>query len=244
MRPIAPLLSLALTASTFEISAAWMLGAAARRPLVLTASRIATMAEATPPRELTEENARAVLQECMDDLGTLFGSNAESLAVGITGAADFVDLEGPILVISLSGRFWHQRSMVVERVKKYVMDRIPECVDVEIVDSSTTPTRRTSRRSSPSSMPRGQVVRQPSGKSISTMRVGCHTTIIGARVRACGRSRRPWTLPRSRPPARAAEGGRAPPLATMVAVGPINSDEPESDPRGRAHGRRTRDECF
>jgi hypothetical protein len=70
----------------------------------------------------------------MEDLGTLFGSNAESLAVGITGAADFVDLEGPILVISLSGRFWHQRSMVVERVKKYVMDRIPECVDVEIVD--------------------------------------------------------------------------------------------------------------
>jgi hypothetical protein len=134
MRPIAPLFSLALTASTLEISAAWMLGAAARRPLVRTASRIATMAEAPPPRELTEENARAVLQECMEDLGTLFGSNAESLAVGITGAADFVDLEGPILVISLSGRFWHQRSMVVERVKKYVMDRIPECVDVEIVD--------------------------------------------------------------------------------------------------------------
>ena len=86
------------------------------------------------PRILTEENARAVLDECMTDLGTLFGSNAESRKVGITGGIDFVELSGPVVVISLSGRFWHQRSVVVERVSKYMMDRIPECVDVDIVD--------------------------------------------------------------------------------------------------------------
>ena len=86
------------------------------------------------PRILTEENAKAVLEECMAELGTLFGSNAESLQVGITGRVEFVSLDGPILVIGLEGRFWHQRSIVVERVSKYVLDRIPECVDVEIVD--------------------------------------------------------------------------------------------------------------
>ena len=86
------------------------------------------------PRVLDEGNAREVLDECMQELGTLFGSNAESRSVGITGLVRFVELDGPVLVISLSGRFWHQRSVVVERVSKYVMDRIPECVDVEIVD--------------------------------------------------------------------------------------------------------------
>eukprot|EP00966_Prymnesium_polylepis_P008896 205320-Prymnesium_polylepis.1 len=70
----------------------------------------------------------------MQELGTLFGTNAESRSVGITGLVSFVELDGPILVIALEGRFWHQRSVVVERVSKYVMDRIPECVDVEIVD--------------------------------------------------------------------------------------------------------------
>ena len=55
----------------------------------------------------------------MEELGTLFGSNEESLQVGITGAVEFVELDGPVLVISLTGRFWHQRSVVVERVSKY-----------------------------------------------------------------------------------------------------------------------------
>jgi len=93
------------------------------------------MAAAPESRVLTEENAKAVLEECINELGTLFGSNPESLKVGITGLVEFVELDGPILVISLSGRFWHQRSVVVERVSKYVLDRIPECVDVEIVDA-------------------------------------------------------------------------------------------------------------
>jgi len=95
-----------------------------------------TIMAAPKQRILDEENAKAVLNECMETLGTLLGSNEESLKVGITGAVSFVELDGPILVISLSGRFWHQRSMVVERVSKFVMDRIPECVDVEIVDAA------------------------------------------------------------------------------------------------------------
>jgi len=106
------------------------------RPIGLP-TRAATLTMDVPsPRILTEDNAMAVLNECMVDLGTLFGSNAESLSVGITGTVELVELSGPVIVISLSGRFWHQRSVVVERVSKYVMDRIPECVDVEIVDAA------------------------------------------------------------------------------------------------------------
>ena len=36
----------------------------------------------------------------------------------------------------LKGRFWHQRTRVVERVSNYVLERIPECVDVEIEDAA------------------------------------------------------------------------------------------------------------
>ena len=88
------------------------------------------------PRILDEQNAKDVLSECMQELGTMFGTNAESRNVGITGLVSFVDLEGPVLVISLHGRFWHQRTAVVERVSKYVMDRIPECVGVDVVDQA------------------------------------------------------------------------------------------------------------
>jgi hypothetical protein len=84
---------------------------------------------------LTEENAKAVLAKCMEDLGTMFGTNDESRTVGITGTVEFVELDGPMLVVRLCGRFWHQRSRVVERVSAYVLERIPECVDVIIEDA-------------------------------------------------------------------------------------------------------------
>ena len=59
--------------------------AAARHPPV----------RAMEPRILTEENAIAVLDECMADLGTMFGTNADSARVGITGMVEFVELDGP-----------------------------------------------------------------------------------------------------------------------------------------------------
>lgn len=81
---------------------------------------------------LTEENVAAVLEECQAELGTLFGSNAQSLKVGITGAVELVELDGPTVVVKLTGRFWHQRSTVIDRVESYVLERIPECIGVEI----------------------------------------------------------------------------------------------------------------
>ena len=92
--------------------------------------------QATPePRILTEENAIDVLNECMADIGTMFGTEASSRGVGITGEVEFVELDGPILVVRLKGRFWHQRTRVVERVESYVLERIPECVEVVIEDA-------------------------------------------------------------------------------------------------------------
>ena len=59
--------------------------AAVRRPLEV-ASRTAvprTPTAVVMNLVLTEENAEMVLEKCMSDLGTLFGSNAESLNVGM-----------------------------------------------------------------------------------------------------------------------------------------------------------------
>ena len=83
---------------------------------------------------LTEENAAAVLDECQSTLSAVFGNNAEAAAVGITGAAEFVELDGPSVVVRLRGRFWHKRSTVLERIESYLLERIPECVSVEIED--------------------------------------------------------------------------------------------------------------
>eukprot|EP00965_Chrysotila_dentata_P002377 77581-Pleurochrysis_carterae.AAC.2 len=57
-------------------------------------------------------------------------------AVGITGKAEFVELDGPVVVVRLSGRFWHKRSTVLQRISSFMLERIPECVAVEIEDES------------------------------------------------------------------------------------------------------------
>lgn len=54
--------------------------------------------------------------------------------VGITGGVDFVEMDGPSVVISLKGRFWHTRTAVLERVGNYLTQRIPEIIDVSIED--------------------------------------------------------------------------------------------------------------
>lgn len=83
---------------------------------------------------LTEENVEGVLAACQEEIGTLFGYTAENRGVGITGGVDFVELDGPVVILSLKGRFWHTRPMVLERVGAYIMGRIPEVVDVDVLD--------------------------------------------------------------------------------------------------------------
>ncbi len=64
----------------------------------------------------------------------MFGYQAENRGVGITGGVDFVELDGPTVVLRLKGRFWHQRTTVLRRVGAYLMARIPEIVDVVVDD--------------------------------------------------------------------------------------------------------------
>ena len=65
---------------------------------------------------------------------TLFGYSAENRGVGITGGVDYVDLDGPMVLIRLKGRFWHERTTVLDRVSNYLIQRIPEIIEVNVED--------------------------------------------------------------------------------------------------------------
>lgn len=84
--------------------------------------------------ELDQETVLAVLSACRQEIGTLFGYTAENRGVGITGGVDFVDLDGPIVVLKLKGQFWHERTTVLNRVANYLQSRIPEIIDVIVED--------------------------------------------------------------------------------------------------------------
>lgn len=84
--------------------------------------------------ELSEDTVLGVLAACRGELGTLFGYTAENRGVGITGGVDYVDMDGPGIIIRLKGRFWHQRTTVLDRVSNYLMQRIPEIIDVSVED--------------------------------------------------------------------------------------------------------------
>lgn len=83
---------------------------------------------------LTEENVQAILAACRVEIGTMFGYSAENRGVGITGGVDFVDFDGPTVILKLHGRFWHQRPTVLNRVGSYIQNRIPEVIDVDVED--------------------------------------------------------------------------------------------------------------
>ncbi|XP_034930609.1 uncharacterized protein [Populus alba] len=89
-----------------------------------------------PPLDLTEENVKQVLVDARAEdvclflqLGQIFDTS-----VGITGQVELAELDGPFVVISLKGRFWHERSMVLARIGNYLKQRIPEILEVEIED--------------------------------------------------------------------------------------------------------------
>eukprot|EP00544_Gedaniella_sp_CCMP2646_P007862 CAMPEP_0202482364 /NCGR_PEP_ID=MMETSP1361-20130828/1781_1 /ASSEMBLY_ACC=CAM_ASM_000849 /TAXON_ID=210615 /ORGANISM="Staurosira complex sp., Strain CCMP2646" /LENGTH=158 /DNA_ID=CAMNT_0049110213 /DNA_START=111 /DNA_END=587 /DNA_ORIENTATION=+ len=84
--------------------------------------------------ELDVDNVLGVLAACREEIGTLFGYSAENRGVGITGGVDFVELDGPTVVLRLKGRFWHQRPTVLARVGAYLQGRIPEIIDVVVED--------------------------------------------------------------------------------------------------------------
>lgn len=84
------------------------------------------------PHYNTKNNPHEI--EILGDIRTMFGYQAENRGVGITGGVDFVELDGPTVVLHLKGRFWHQRPTVLSRVGAYLTARIPEIVDVIVAD--------------------------------------------------------------------------------------------------------------
>ncbi|WCJ24186.1 hypothetical protein M5689_006166 [Euphorbia peplus] len=82
-----------------------------------------------PPLDLTEENVRQVLADARDEFSHLFDTS-----IGMTGQAEFSELDGPFVKISLKGRFWHERSLVLARLGNYLKQRIPEILEVDIED--------------------------------------------------------------------------------------------------------------
>lgn len=81
------------------------------------------------PLDLTEENINRALEDAKLELGQLFDTS-----VGITGKAELAELDGPYVKIRLSGRFWHERSVVLSRLGNYLKHRIPEILEVDIED--------------------------------------------------------------------------------------------------------------
>ena len=89
------------------------------------------------PMELCMENAEMVISEVREELGTIFGYISSSREVGITGKIELVEVDGPTVIVSLSGRFWHATDTVMMRVESYVKQRIPEVIEVTLdVDKS------------------------------------------------------------------------------------------------------------
>lgn len=84
--------------------------------------------------ELNEDTVLGLLSACRQELGTLFGYTSENRGVGITGGVDYAFMDGPVVVLSLKGRFWHQRTTVLDRVANYLQQRIPEIIEVTVED--------------------------------------------------------------------------------------------------------------
>ncbi|KAJ1446163.1 hypothetical protein M885DRAFT_547568 [Pelagophyceae sp. CCMP2097] len=94
------------------------------------------VARAAEPLPMTEENIEAVLELARQDLGAMFGYAPDSVKVGITGTVDFVECQGPNVILRLDGRFWHERSRVVTRLRAFLQERMPEICDVEVEDEA------------------------------------------------------------------------------------------------------------
>jgi hypothetical protein len=80
------------------------------------------------------------VEQCIDefiisDLGkTMFGCHSLPQSVGITGSLAYVDLEGPTVVVTFDGQFWHRRSFVLGRLALWLNARMPEITEVIVRD--------------------------------------------------------------------------------------------------------------
>lgn len=90
------------------------------------------------PLELCDENVSIVMEEIRNELGTIFGYDAKSREVGISGQIELVEIDGPAIVVALNGRFWHATDTVMARVESFVRQRIPEVTEVVLSQQKST----------------------------------------------------------------------------------------------------------
>ncbi|WOH00755.1 hypothetical protein DCAR_0520130 [Daucus carota subsp. sativus] len=79
--------------------------------------------------DLTEDNVKQVLLDAREKFSHIFDTS-----VGMTGVAELAEVDGPYVKISLKGRFWHERSLILARLGNYLKQRIPEILEVDIED--------------------------------------------------------------------------------------------------------------
>ncbi|XP_057954842.1 uncharacterized protein LOC131148898 isoform X2 [Malania oleifera] len=87
---------------------------------IVTPSFLSISAALQGPLDLTEDNVKQVLADARLELAQIFDTS-----VGITGQAELAELDGPFVKISLRGRFWHRRTLVLARLGSYLKSRIP-----------------------------------------------------------------------------------------------------------------------
>lgn len=87
-----------------------------------------------PTRELSEENVQELLDVFIEsDYGKqMFGVHDMPASVGITGSISFVEVHGPEVILSLSGRFWHRRETVLGRAAMWLNACMPEIMEVRV----------------------------------------------------------------------------------------------------------------
>lgn len=85
---------------------------------------------------LDEESVQMCLDELIDsDYGKqMFGIHDAPASIGITGEIGLVEVAGPEVYLSLSGKFWHKRSHVLGRAAMYLNARMPEIMLVSVMD--------------------------------------------------------------------------------------------------------------
>lgn len=89
---------------------------------------------------LTLPLCNANVQTCLDtflnsDYGTrMFGVHDLPARHGITGQLEFVELDGPQVILELSGKFWHRRETVLGRAAMWLHACMPEITNVRVQD--------------------------------------------------------------------------------------------------------------
>lgn len=85
---------------------------------------------------LDEDNVRHCLSLFIEsEYGQqMFGCHDRASDIGISGELEFVEISGPEVILSLSGRFWHRRETVLGRAAMWLHACIPEITDVNVQD--------------------------------------------------------------------------------------------------------------